>query len=130
MSYKIAVTSTNGIHIDMHFGQADGFHILEVDEVDNRWRDIEFRQVPDIKSDISTPDRPSCNGRNEARLNAIAVLLSDCAYLLTGKIGLTPYRILQRQGITSLETPGELDVVVEKLNAYHIKQPLKQGTNL
>jgi predicted Fe-Mo cluster-binding NifX family protein len=130
MSYKIAVTSTDGIHINMHFGQADSFHILEIDELDNRWHDIEFRQVPDIESNISAPDRPSCNGRNETRLNAIAVLLSDCAYLLTEKIGLIPYRVLQRQGITSLETPGKLDAVVEKLNAYHIKQPLKLGTSL
>lgn len=130
MSYKIAVTSTDGINVDTHFGQADGFHILEVDEVDNRWHGIEFRQVPDIKSDISATDKPSCNGSNEARLKAIAVLLSDCAYLLTGKIGLIPYRVLQRQGITSLETPGELNAIVEKLNIYHIKQPLKLGTDL
>jgi predicted Fe-Mo cluster-binding NifX family protein len=129
MSYKIAVTSTDGIHINTHFGQAGGFHILEVDEVGNRWQDIEFRQVPEVNSGLSATGKPACNGRDEAKLNAIAVLLSDCVYLLTGKIGLIPYRILQRQGITSLEVPGELDDVVRKLNAYRIKQPRKMVTN-
>lgn len=43
MSYKIAVASSDGIHIDETFGAALAFHIFEV--TDRRYEQVEIRSV-------------------------------------------------------------------------------------
>ncbi|MCW2277676.1 NifB/NifX family molybdenum-iron cluster-binding protein [Heliophilum fasciatum] len=47
MSYKVAVTSSDGLTIDQHFGHAKSFHILEVDEASGAWENIGLRVLPE-----------------------------------------------------------------------------------
>ncbi|QAT50412.1 hypothetical protein EQM14_11925 [Caproiciproducens sp. NJN-50] len=119
--YKVAIASSNGRNIDLHFGQAKEFHIIQVDEKTGRWEESELRKIPDFK--LCEPDF-HCRGHggDTASLKTIAGLLQDCPYLLVKKIGLYPYRILQQSGTDSLEAPCELDEAIRKLNAYHTRR--------
>lgn len=120
MTYRIAVTSSDGEQIDQHFGQASQFNIIEVDEQKNTWEKIETRSAV-LGKDIVVIGGTSCAGRRHDSIEEVINLLADCKYLLTGKIGKHPYSALQRAGITALESSFHIQLAVEKLNQYHKK---------
>jgi predicted Fe-Mo cluster-binding NifX family protein len=132
MPYTIALASSGGEKIDLHFGHTDVFRIFEVDETSGAWRFIEERAVPpaaETARDNECPPSPpaetggcgsGCGQRNE-RLAALGDLLSDCGYVLAARIGPKPQAFLKRAGITALEAPPELSAAIPKLNAYHLK---------
>lgn len=120
MTYRIAVTSSDGEQIDQHFGQANQFDIIEVDEQKNAWEKIETRSSV-IGKDVVVVCGASCNGHKYDSIEEVINLLADCKYILTGKIGKHSYSALQRAGITALESPFPIQLAVEKLNQYHKK---------
>jgi predicted Fe-Mo cluster-binding NifX family protein len=119
MEYKIAVTTTSGGAVDLHFGQAGYFSIYTVDSESGKYTFLEKRTIEEAGfPDDNQPQSNhgcSCNG---ARVEYIAGLLSGCTYLLTGKIGNRPHSILLSYGISALETPYPLEYAVKKLNDY------------
>ncbi len=115
MAYKVAVTSATGEAIDLHFGQATEFHILEVDAATGGWRRTEVREWG--PSDAPPGNYPH-GGHSDAHFEEAAALLSDCAWLLTAKIGPKPYRILRQKGINCLESPSNLPAALAMLNRY------------
>lgn len=70
---KIAFTSKTGEMIDMHFGQADSFHVWEVGPEEARY--LETVTVGEHGSD------------EEDRISARANILADCAVVYTMQIG-------------------------------------------
>lgn len=70
---KIAFTSKTGEMIDLHFGQADSFHIWEVG--------------PDEAHYLETVGVGAHGSDEEDRIAARANLLSDCAVVYTMQIG-------------------------------------------
>ncbi|MBU5614029.1 nitrogen fixation protein NifX [Geomonas azotofigens] len=70
---KIAFTSKTGDTIDMHFGQADSFHIWEVG--------------PDEAHYVQTLSVGEHGSDEEDRIAARANLLSECAIVYTMQIG-------------------------------------------
>lgn len=70
---KIAFTTKTGEMIDMHFGQADSFHVWEVGPEDAHY--LETVSVGEHASD------------EEDRISARANILSDCAVVYTMQIG-------------------------------------------
>jgi nitrogen fixation protein NifX len=70
---KIAFTSKTGEMVDMHFGQADSFHVWEVGPEEARY--LETVTVGAHGSD------------EEDRIAARANLLADCAVVYTMQIG-------------------------------------------
>ncbi|MDR2717921.1 MAG: hypothetical protein LBB89_07655 [Treponema sp.] len=128
MKYKIAVTTSSGGAVDLHFGQAGYFSIYTVDSESGEYTLSEKRIIEEV--DFQDDNQPksnhgcSCNG---TRVEYIAKLLSDCIYLLTGKIGGHPHRILLSYGISALETPYPLEYAVKKLNDYKKQHQQKSG---
>jgi predicted Fe-Mo cluster-binding NifX family protein len=117
--YKIAVTSSDGEHIDLHFGMADSFRILQMDEAAGSWEFQDTRKIP-----VGSNAAPGCGGcgHQDERLQSVINALSDCRYVFTARIGKKPFTVLQRAGITALEVPSEIPFAVSKLHAYHRKQ--------
>ncbi|TSK08000.1 MAG: nitrogen fixation protein NifX [Geobacter sp.] len=70
---KIAFTSKTGESIDMHFGQADSFHVWEVG--------------PDEAHYVQTLTVGESGSDEEDRIAARANLLTDCAIVYTMQIG-------------------------------------------
>jgi predicted Fe-Mo cluster-binding NifX family protein len=129
MPYKIALTSTDGKTIDLHFGHTDSFKILQVDENSGAWEYIEDRTIKEPESACAIADSNSCgeesgcggHGHNMDRLNAVIECISGCSYVLTSRIGPKPSEVLKRAGITALEAPADLSIAVQKLHAYHLR---------
>ncbi len=88
---RIAVGSSDGQTIDLHFGHAHEFLIYEVSL--NRIRLVERRQI----------DRycqgPTTCGDTGSALNGAIAALQDCAVLLCARIGFEPWRPLEDAGI-------------------------------
>jgi predicted Fe-Mo cluster-binding NifX family protein len=122
MPYRIALTSSDGKFVDLHFGHAEKFSILSVDEQTGKWELLEQRLL-DQADTISCPASGSgaCHGHNDERLNLVIKTISDCQYVLTSKIGPKPQEILKRAGITALESPADINFAVSKLHVYHLK---------
>ena len=70
---KIAFTTKTGETIDLHFGQADSFHVWEVGPDEAHY--VETLTVPEHDSD------------EEDRIAARANVLSECAVVYTMQIG-------------------------------------------
>jgi len=121
MKYKIAVTTSMGDIVDLHFGQADNFSVYTVDSESGEYTLSEKRFIDEAGFCGQSVQNSghSCNGE---RAEYIAKLLSDCAYLLTGRIGPRQQGNLLSFGISALETPYPLGFAVKKLNDYKKKQ--------
>ncbi|TCL60012.1 putative Fe-Mo cluster-binding NifX family protein [Kineothrix alysoides] len=123
MAYRIAVTSSDGSHVDEHFGQAEDFWVYEVEEETGITSLVERRKIKRsyrnrmCKEEVS--DCGGCCGRDDGYVSYVAEQLQDCIFLLTGHIGKKPYKTLERKGIASLETPYGLEEAVAKLNIYY-----------
>jgi predicted Fe-Mo cluster-binding NifX family protein len=124
MSYKIALTSSDCLAVDLHFGHARQFAILLVHEHSGRWELLERRDLRNLPSE-EPPAEDFCGGcgsgqgRQDGRLQSVIATLSDCAYVLTAKIGAKPQAALKLAGITALESPADLSRAIPRLNAYH-----------
>ena len=126
MEYKIAVTTSAGETVDLHFGQADNFSIYTVDSESGKYTLLEKRVIDEAGFSHDKPENSGGSACNEAKWEYIVKLLSDCIYLLTVKIGNRPHSILLRNGISALETPYPLEFAVNKLNDYKQQQQRKR----
>jgi predicted Fe-Mo cluster-binding NifX family protein len=127
MSYKIALTSSGALAIDLHFGHTRRFDILEVNENSGEWKALEERSLQPEDPQACSPGGAFCGGggcgagqgHQDDRLQLVIKTLSDCAYILTAKIGPRPQAVLKQAGITALESPPGIERAVQQLNAYH-----------
>ena len=85
MSYKVGITSTDGIYVDAHFGGASSFLIYEVN-ADGSYENIEERIVPgsnkDISSDSIIPSKEngnSCGSSLDCASSQNCTTNSDCS---------------------------------------------------
>jgi len=124
MEYKIAVTTSTGDIVDLHFGQADSFSIYNVDSESGKYNLLEKRIIEETSSCGGNQQSEiyGCSSCSDAKWEYAAKLLSDCTYLLTGKIGNRPHSVLLSYGISALETPYPLEYAFNKLNEYKQKQ--------
>ncbi len=104
---RIAVASSDGIVVNNHFGRAKAFYILEV--LDDEMVMLEKRQL-----------EPVCEFGNhdEERLRENLEALSDCEYLLVGRIGDGARYTAGCMGIQAYEIPGIIENSIEQLMKY------------
>ena len=108
MSYKIAVASTDGKVVNQHFGKADQFYIIKVDD-ESRYELIELREIP-----------PVCQGgdHDDDAIQRSVNSLSDCQYVLVSRIGQRAENELEGQGISVYIIPDMIDDALNKLISY------------
>jgi predicted Fe-Mo cluster-binding NifX family protein len=83
MRYNIALTSSDGKQVDLHFGHAEFFYIVQVEESTGAWSSVEQRRLPAAPCGGGESGGAGCSGHNDERLNRVMGILSDCRYLLT-----------------------------------------------
>ena len=100
---KIAFTTKTGEMIDLHFGQAEQFHIWEVG--------------PDSAAFLETISVPEHGDDEEDRIAARAKLLAGCSIAYTMKIGGPAAAKLVAQKIHPMKTNTEVSLkeTVERL---------------
>ncbi len=108
MAYKIAVASTDGKVVNQHFGRAEKFYILEVND------ENEFYYVEERKTAA-----PCSGGTHSDNGLALAVrVLSDCKYVLVSQIGAGAEYELNKKGVTAFAISHYIDEAVKKLVYY------------
>ena len=118
MQYQVAAASKDGKNVDSHFGQAKIWQIAEVDEEKGQWKLIKTLQI-EIDPGEKKSQKTGCFGQDNSAIEYVADRLKDCQYILVQKIGPKPQKILQRHGLTCLETEESIDNAIEKLMQFH-----------
>ena len=93
---KVAVSSTDGISINQHFGKSQEFLIYEVQDT-GEYEFIE-RRSNDVPNSLAT-------GHHGAKIQ----LISDVEVVLTAQIGPGAEQELRHQGIIALTVTGPID---------------------
>jgi hypothetical protein len=116
MGYKIAVATSDGIHIDLHFGQTDYFAIYQVNE------DGSYEQLEQRKS--GTKDAIACDTgighygggqKKDERIESIA----DCRCVLCARSKADTETELSKRRITAFIMEKGIDEALEKVIRYY-----------
>ena len=139
MGYRIAVATSDGVNVDLHFGATNSFVIYEVEGLD--FKKAEVRVVPD--SDVNTSqdcgsgsgcgsgngcdkgcgDRDGCHGGE----NSPAVeILSDCRCVVCTKIGRSILRQFERRAISTFDITMPVNEALSKIVEYYRKIDVKK----
>lgn len=135
MGYKVAIASTEGIAVDVHFGQADSFAIFEVDSSTGHGEFLEWREAAES---LQCSDDSGCgvaaepaacggvcgggSGHDPRHLRQIAERLRDSTYVLVAKIGGRANAVLASHGLHVIEASGDVGPALVKLNRYYLLQ--------
>ena len=106
MSYKVAFASSDGKVVNQHFGKADKFHIVEINDDEKEYKFIESRH-----------NVPSCSNfqhSEDSLLNAVKVI-EDCKAVFVSKIGPGAASKVEANGIQAIEAPYFIEDILEKL---------------
>ncbi|MDR0670198.1 MAG: dinitrogenase iron-molybdenum cofactor biosynthesis protein [Treponema sp.] len=113
MSWRVAVTSADGVLINQHYGHAAWFLIYDI-EKDGTGTLVEKRAVD-----------PWCNSGNHADAedghSGIASDITDCAAVLTARIGPPARKKLELSGLSVFEEQAPIDEALKKLALYYSK---------
>ncbi|MCD8355334.1 MAG: hypothetical protein LUE11_01990 [Clostridia bacterium] len=116
MAFRIAAASTDGIHIDRHFGKAEQFVILEVQN-DGSFTEIDRRKNPNPSDGVGggcgSGGGCGCHGIKEN-----VKFLADCTYVLAQEIGHRSTKLLLREDISALEVSLPIAEAIPKITAY------------
>lgn len=150
MSYKIAVASSDGIHIDKTFGAAKEFLIYEV--TDEAYVKSEVRAAEKVRNaadEAAQPQKESglqdgcgntggcgkdgcnsqtgggCSGGGE--VSGKVELVSDCRSIVCKKIGFHIQKQLERKAITSFDVDCTVEEALQKITAYFHKVDTHQS---
>jgi nitrogen fixation protein NifX len=118
MAYKIAIASTDGKVVNQHFGKAEKFYIINVDE------DVSSYEVIDIRE---TQAACQAGGHSDNGMDTVVQLLSDVDYVLVSQIGTGAEHALKNAGITAFAISHYIDEAVKKIIEYN--QRLKKNRN-
>jgi len=105
--YLIAVATSGGGWIDLHFGQAEAFHIYQATA-----GAIQFVGKRDVRRYCEKP--LSCVSHEEKILKIIETL-SGCDAVIAKKFGERPLHELERAGIRTSQIDGRVENAVRKV---------------
>lgn len=102
MAFRVAVASSDGKQVNLHFGEAGEFLIYDLENGD--YTQLEKRSI--IRS----------LGHGQAELNSVFTLLKDCDAVIVSKIGPGAARELLKSGLRVFEAPFSIEAVLQKLS--------------
>ncbi len=136
MEYKIAVATSDDVHVDLHFGTAGVFTIIEVKDdgsyslIDKRIVSQEHEeQVNESDCNKKTSCESDCgknavgcgSGHSSNDIDTKVNIISDCRCLLCKNIGPGASRQLERKAITSFQIELSVEKAVAKIINYYFK---------
>ena len=146
MSIKVAIASSDGFNVDLHFGQAKSFLIYELK--DSKFELTEKRELPASENKPTSPEAPSpqdfvggcggagfgcgsgggcggsgggCGGGASGPLAPAVELLLDCRAVVAAQIGQGMGRQFQRNAISVFDIELPIEEALNKLAAYYLK---------
>jgi predicted Fe-Mo cluster-binding NifX family protein len=119
MDIKIAVASSDGKNIDLHFGRAHQFLVFIVEK--DGYRYLETRK-----------NVPACDGHShdDDHLEAAATLLGDCQGVIVNQIGPGAVDVLIANRILPFAISGNLDEGLRiVISSPRLRYMRKRGDN-
>ena len=138
MSIKVAIASSDGLNINLHFGQAKEFIIYEAQN--GAFVKKETRALPLVVEPVENTSEGECSpavgfgcgsgcggggggcgGGASGPLAPAVELLLDCRAVVAAQIGQNMGRQLQRNAISVFDIELPVSEALEKLAAYYKK---------
>ena len=128
MSYRIAVASSDGARVDLHFGAASFFSIYEVDD-GGHYSLLEQRTVsqPEADGPPAACAPAACGsgacgqgggGCGAAGPSARVELLSDVRAVVAAKIGFNVTKQLEKKAISGFDVDCTVQEALTKITKY------------
>ena len=112
--YKVAIASTDGETVNMHYGKATKFYIYSIDD-EVGYDLVEERQV-----------EPVCQEGSHviSKMEESVLRFTDCRYIVVSRLGTAASAALSAVGITAMELPGTIDDAILRVWKYNQIQGL------
>ena len=146
MAYNIAFGSSNGINVDLKFGETDHFYIYRVDGQDLQF--LEIRHVepsdPSAKAPAPASEASSCGtggscgngsgcggngqgcGGGTEVLGKVA-LIEDCRAVVCRKIGFQAQKQFEKKAISVFDIEVSVEDALDKISSYYYKIDNRQS---
>ena len=102
---RVAVASSQGREVDLHFGHADQFLVFDI--LPHQVEFIDARKVPAEEDDMEGVED----------LDRVVELVSDCQYVVSRRAGPHAVERLSGRGIRSVEHVGSLVAGLQELRS-------------
>jgi predicted Fe-Mo cluster-binding NifX family protein len=102
MGVKLALASTDGKFVDQHFGRAEKFQIVEIE--DDGYSFIESRELETVGRGYGTD-----------KFDRILEATQDCAGIFVSQIGMRAASYMLRKGKRVFESSGSIEDVIKKV---------------
>ena len=102
---KIAVASTDGKLVDLHFGDADRFLIYKIEDGEGKFQEIREKTAMSLNN-------------HQERWVASIDLINDCKAVLCNKIGNEPTIELRKLGIKPIQLDCEVKDAVSECSKH------------
>ena len=112
--YRVAVASTDGETVNIHYGKSQIFYIYLIDD-DEGYDLLEKRTVNPVCQD---------GFHNKAAMESHVQQVADCKYVIASRIGDGAIQSLTAAGITAMALPGSIDEAILKVWKYNRIQGL------
>ena len=128
MSVKVAIASSDGTQVDLHFGKTKRFFIYTLS--DTTFVQTEIREVPLVQEEDSTDFAcgsgcgsgtgcGSCGGSASGPLAPSVQLLLDCQAIVAAQIGGNIRKQFERNAISAFDIELPVSEALSKLAAYY-----------
>lgn len=97
---KVAVVSSDRVHVDGHFGEAERFLIFEINGAEPR--------LVEERSCLPSPSSRNTHALHPEQLDQVLGVLNDCDKVFVSHIGRTPAARLRVHGIEPVVYDGPI----------------------
>lgn len=134
MAYKIAVGTSDGVNVDLKFGEVTSFTIYEVDGLE--YKKIEDRTTQASEKEQVEGNAANCNAEGcksdgcsgnghrcggGAAVEERVTLIDDCRCVVCKKVGVQAQKQFERKTISVFDIECSVAEALEKISAYFNK---------
>lgn len=131
MSYKIAIGSSDGINIDLKFGEADRFLIYEVGMEARLSEERIVNEEPEKRDNNNVPAgecgrKSGCSGSGNGCCSSEDVIpkvsaIADCRCVVCKKTGFQAQKQFEKKAISVFDVECSVKEALEKISFYYEK---------
>ena len=146
MAYNIAFGSSNGINVDLKFGETDHFYIYRVDGQDLQFLEIRHVEPSDPSAKAPAPASEAsscgtggscgngygCGGNGQGCGGGTEVLgkdalIEDCRAVVCKKIGFQAQKQFEKKAISVFDIEVSVEDALDKISSYYYKIDNRQS---
>ena len=129
MEIKVAIASSDGRNVDLHFGQAKQFAVYELRG--DHFEFLENRDAPKVEqaseetlvgsSGCTGSGGGCCGGGPGGPVSLSVELLLDCRAIVAAQVGQNVRRQFEKNAVSVFDIELPVEEALEKLAAYYLK---------